>query len=116
MYEAIVADSTEFSVERHLRIDGPGTYMLIADRDVFTDEQLDMAEEIAALPELNGCSFSQSSDFDGETSSAVYCTVSTLTAADMADSVNLILDAHGQLDSTKVELYDGEWVTTNDVN
>jgi len=116
MYEEIVADSTEFSIERHLRVDGPGTYMLIADRDVFTDEQLDMAEEIAALPELNGCSFSQSSDFDGETSSAVYCTVSTLTAAAMGDSVNVIVDAHGQLDSTKVELYDGEWVTTNDVN
>ena len=116
MYEEIVADSTEFSVDRHLRVDGPGEYMLIADRAVFTDAQLDMAEEIAALTELNGCSFSQSTDYDGVSSSAVYCTVSTLTAAAVGDSVNAIVDAHGQLESTKVELYDGDWVTTNDVN
>jgi len=116
VYEEIVADSTEFSVDRHLRVDGPGNYMLIADRAVFSDAQLDMAEQIAALGELNGCSFSQSTDLDGAATSDVYCNVSTLRAADVGDSVNAILSAHGQLDSTKVELYDGEWITTNDVD
>ena len=116
MYEEIVADSTEFSVDRHLRIDGPGEYMLIADRAVFTDAQLDMAEQIAALPELNGCSFSQSTDYEDVSTSDVYCTVSTLTASAVGDSVNQIVEAHGEIDSTKVELYDGEWVVTNDVD
>jgi len=116
VYEEIVADSTEFSVDRHLRVDGPGEYMLIADRAVFSDAQLDMAEQIAALPELNGCSFSQSTDYEDVSTSEVYCNVSTLSASAMGDSVNQIVEAHGEIESTKVELYDGEWITTNDVD
>lgn len=109
--EIVEAGPTALTTDRTLRVADPSGYMLNADRADFAADRLDAAEEIAAIPGLTQCAFGISQPGEGPIAYLYSC----YGAGELGQPVNDILDRYNQRDDTEVQLYDGEWVTTNAV-
>ena len=109
VYSEIIEDASVLEVYRAIRVGDPSGYQVNADRTDYSLERFDAADEIAALPGLTECSFGVVNPGEGEIGYDVSCH----GPADLGVTINEILGRYNQLGDTEVQLFDGEWVTTN---
>lgn len=109
VYSEIIEDPTVLESYGTIRVGDPSGYQVNADRTDYSPERFDAADEIAALPGLTECSFGVSKPGEGEIGYDVSCH----GPADLGVTINAILGRYNQLDDTEVQIFDGEWVTTN---